>query len=221
MAKRKPKEYKNVALTLTDDARTLIIAPIFRRNAPLHVEIGSGKGAFILNEARARPDCDFLGIEWAKKYYLYTVDRIGRWNLQNVRIIRTDVASLIPEFPDASVSAFHIYFPDPWPKKRHHKRRFINPQNTDQMIRCLRPGGLINVATDHPDYFDQIRRTFDAAIAAGKLLPADFVRSAAALPGESVGTNYERKYLKGGKPIYTIAAQRPPQQRLPVPDAKL
>jgi tRNA (guanine-N7-)-methyltransferase len=209
MAKRKPKEYKNIAWVQEDTAERVNFAEIFGRNAPVHVEIGSGKGAFLLQEARARPDCDFLGIEWARKYYLYIVDRIGRWGLPNVRIIRTDVAAFLPVLSDASVAAFHVYFPDPWPKKRHHKRRFINPQNIDEMIRCLCPGGLINVATDHSDYFDQIRRTIAAAVAAGRLLNADFVRSAAALPGEHVGTNYERKYLTGGKPIFTIAARKP------------
>ncbi|MBE0535625.1 MAG: tRNA (guanosine(46)-N7)-methyltransferase TrmB [Phycisphaerae bacterium] len=185
-------------------------AQIYGRNAPLHVEIGSGKGAFLLSEARARPECNFLGIEWASKYYLHTVDRIGRWGLTNVRIIRTDVAAFLPEcVPDASVAAFHIYFPDPWPKKRHHKRRFVCPENTDQMIRCLQPGGLINIATDHAGYFDQIRSTLDAAIAAGRLQPAEFVRAAAAEPGEYVATNYERKYLKTGKPIFTAAARKP------------
>jgi tRNA (guanine-N7-)-methyltransferase len=207
MPRRKPKEYKNIALTLS---QTLHFAQVFGRNAPVHVEIGCGKGAFLLAEARARPEVDFVGIEWASKYYRYTVDRIGRWGLTNVRIIRTDVATFLPQsVPDASVAAFHIYFPDPWPKKRHNKRRFINPANTEQMIRCLEPGGLINVATDHADYFEQIRRTLDACVAAGRLLPAEFVRADAAQPGEYIGTNYERKYLTGGKPIFTIAAQKP------------
>jgi len=210
MKKRKPEEYKNIVLTPKDPSERVDFLKVFGRIAPLHVEIGSGKGAFILSEAQTHPYCDFLGIEWANKYFLYTVDRIGRWGVPNVRIIRTDVAAFLPQnIPDGSVAAFHIYFPDPWPKKRHHKRRFINSENTDQMIRCLQRGGLINIATDHDGYFDQIRRTIEAAIDSGKLQAAEFVRSAAAKPGEYVGTNYERKYLKGGKPIYTIAAKKP------------
>jgi len=210
MAKRKPKDYENISLTLQEPSQSVHFSQIFGRNAPAHIEIGCGKGAFLLSEARAQPELDFLGIEWANKYYLYAVDRIGRWGLTNVRIIRTDVATFLPQnVPDGSVAAFHVYFPDPWPKKRHHKRRFVNPSNTDQMIRCLASGGLINIATDHVDYFEQIRRTLEAYIAAGRLLPAEFVRGAGAECGEYVGTNYERKYLRSGKPIFTIAARKP------------
>ena len=210
MAKRKPQECKNISLVLENPDQQCDFVQIFGRNAPVHVEIGSGKGAFLLNQARAHPELNFLGIEWANKYYLYTVARIGRWGLTNVRIILTDVAVFLPRnVPDVSVAAFHIYFPDPWPKKRHHKRRYICPENLDQMIRCLVPGGLINIATDHAYYYDQIRSTLEAAIAAGRLEPAEFVRAADAQPGEYTATNYELKYLKGAKTIYVIAARKP------------
>ncbi len=176
----------------------------------MHIEIGSGKGTFLLSEATHRPDVDFLGIEWARKYYRHAVDRIGRWGLTNVRIIRTDVAAFLPQHvPDESISCFHIYFPDPWPKKRHHKRRFICTENIEQIIRCLKPGGIVNIAMDHQEYFARITQVIDMQVKFARLEQIDFIRAAGAEPSEVVGTNYERKYIKAGRPVHTIAARKP------------
>ncbi|MGA2070492.1 MAG: tRNA (guanosine(46)-N7)-methyltransferase TrmB [Sedimentisphaerales bacterium] len=180
---------------------------IFGRLAPTHIEIGSGKGTFLVNQARCQPDANFIGIEWAGRYYRFSVDRVGRWNLTNVRIIRTDAARFIVEcVPDSSVDCFHIYFPDPWPKKRHHKRRFFNDANTSQLIRCLKPGGAIRVATDFAEYFEQIKSVF--ASQSDVLEQIDFLPNPGAQLGEWVGSNFERKYLKENRPIYTIAVRK-------------
>lgn len=209
MSKRILKDYENVSLKAQNLAELLDFADIFGRNAPVHIEIGSGKGTFLLSEAMHRPDVDFLGIEWARKYYRHAVDRIGRWGLTNVRIIRTDVAAFLPgHVPDESISCFHVYFPDPWPKKRHHKRRFICTENIEQIIRCLKRGGDVNIATDHQDYFKQIVHVIATQVELGRLQQIDFIRAAGAEPSEVVGTNYERKYIKAGRPVHTIAARK-------------
>ncbi len=180
---------------------------VFGRVGPVHIEIGTGKGTFLLNQARAQPGNNFLGIEWARKYYRYSVDRIGRWGLTNVRIIRTDAATFLADFvPDGSVECFHIYFPDPWPKKRHHKRRFICPANLEHLIRCLKTGGQLKIATDHADYFEQIKTVLTARNE--KLQEIDFLPTAGAEASEWVGTNFERKYLKDQRPIYTLAVKK-------------
>jgi tRNA (guanine-N7-)-methyltransferase len=180
---------------------------IFGRAGPVHIEIGTGKGTFLLNQAGAQPGDNFLGIEWARKYYRYAVDRIGRWGLTNVRIIRTDAATFLADFvPDNSVECFHIYFPDPWPKKRHHKRRFICPANLEHLVRCLRTGGQLKIATDHADYFEQIKKVLTARNE--KLQEIDFLPTAGAEASEWVGTNFERKYLKDQRQIYTIAVEK-------------
>jgi tRNA (guanine-N7-)-methyltransferase len=180
---------------------------IFGRNAPLHVEVGSGKGTFLLNQAKFQPDVNFIGIEWASRYYRFAVDRIGRWNLTNVRIIRTDAARFIAEFvPDGCVDCFHIYFPDPWPKKRHHKRRFLNLANVDHLIRCLKPAGTIRIATDFSEYFEQIKSVLAART--DRLEQIDFMPTAGAAIGEWVGSNFERKYLKENRPIFTLAVRK-------------
>jgi tRNA (guanine-N7-)-methyltransferase len=201
------KDYPSVSLKVEDLEHKIDFVRIFGRLGPVHIEIGAGKATFLVNQARARPDINFLGIERAGKYYRYAVDRIGRWGLTNVRVIRTEAAYFLAEFvPNDSVDCFHIYFPDPWPKKRHHKRRFLNPANLDNLLRALSPGGTIRIATDHPDYFavaaDLLGKNAD------RLEPTQFLPAAGADLGEWVGTNFERKYLKANRQIYTMAAKK-------------
>ena len=200
-------DYPEISLKAEDLDGKIEFVRIFGRSGPVHIEIGSGKGTFLLGQATALPDDNFLGIEWAHKYYRYTVDRIGRWGLTNVRIIRTDAAGFIAEFvPDDSVDCFHIYFPDPWPKKRHHKRRFIYPANLEQLIHRLKPSGQIRIATDHADYFKQIKDVLSER--KDVLEEIDFIKPTGAESGELTGTNFERKYIKDQRPIYTIAVTK-------------
>jgi len=201
------KDYPLVALKGEDLDGKIDFARVFGRSGPVHIEIGTGKATFLLNQARAQPGINFLGIERARKYYRYAVDRIGRWGLTNVRLIRTDAAAFVAEYvPDSSVECFHIYFPDPWPKKRHHKRRFFNFANLEQLLRCLTTGGSLRVATDHAEYFEQIQKLLNDY--SDRLEEIEFLSTAGADTGEWVGTNFERKYLKENRPIYTIAVRK-------------
>ena len=201
------KEYPAVSLKIEDLDGRIDFVRIFGRTGPVHIEIGSGKGTFLLKQAGARPDENFLGIEWARKYYRYAVDRIGRWGLTNVRIIRTDAAVFLADFIcDNSVDFFHIYFPDPWPKKRHHKRRFVCEANLEHLIRCLKTGGQLKIATDHTDYFEVVQKLISNENEV--LEEIQFHPTAGADTGEWVGTNFERKYLKDQRPIYTIAVKK-------------
>ena len=203
------KDYPDISLNQEDLDGKVDFESIFGRKAPVHIEVGSGKGTFLVSEAKAHPENNYLGIEWANKYYRYAVDRIGRWGFENVRIIRTDAAYFFAEhIPDSSVSWFHIYFPDPWPKARHHKRRLICEKNMQQIILCLQTGGVINLATDHAGYFEQMREVMEAEFEKGTLEQIPFTRAAGAKDGETVGTNFERKYLVEGRPINTIAGKK-------------
>ena len=198
------KDYIGISLKTEDLDGKIVFPDLFGRSAKVHIEIGSGKGTFLLNQAKENPGDNFLGIEWANKYYRYAVDRIGRWGLSNVRLIRTDAASFIIDFvDDNSVDCFHIYFPDPWPKKRHNKRRFICDTNLAQLIRCLKTGGQLRIATDHAEYFEQIQEVL--AKASDIFEEIDFLPTAGAEKGEWVGTNFERKYIKEQREIYTKA----------------
>ena len=199
----------SVRLLIEDLDGKIDFAQVFGRTGPIHIEIGCGKGTFLVNEARIRPQINFLGIERANKYYRYSVDRIGRWGLTNVRIIRADAATFLADFvPDECVDCFHIYFPDPWPKRRHHKRRFFCPDNVKHLIRCLKVGGSIRVVTDHTEYFEVITSLMQAN--RSLLCPIEFLPAASASVGEWVGTNFERKYLKEQRPIYTLAVRKVP-----------
>ena len=208
--KRIISEYPEISLDPETLEGRIDFEDIFGRKAPIHIEVGSGKGTFLVSETRAYPENNYLGIEWANRYYKLAVDRIGRWGIDNVRIMRTDAALFFAEHvPDSSVSWFHIYFPDPWPKARHNKRRLICTPNVEQIIRCLEPGGVLNLATDHADYFEQMEEVLNAEFEKGTLKQIPFTRAAGAKEGETVGTNFERKYIVEGRKINTIAAQKP------------
>ncbi len=201
------KDYPSVALKPEDLDGKIDFVRIFGRPCPVHIEIGSGRASFLLNHAKAQPQVNFLGIEWAGKFYRYGVDRIGRWGLNNVRIIRTDAARFLADFlPDNSIDCFHIYFPDPWPKRRHHKRRLFVHANLEQLLRCLKPGGIIKIATDHTGYFEQIQKLISAQ--GNRLEKIEFHPAAGAEQGEWVGTNFERKYLKEQRSIFCIAVRK-------------
>lgn len=209
--RHKFEEYSSIALKPEGLAGKIDSTRIFGRAGPVHIEIGCGKGTFLLHAARAQPEVNFLGLEWARRYYLHAVDRIGRWGLANVRIIRADAATFLAEsVPPESVACLHVYFPDPWPKKRHHKRRLIQPAHMPALIRGLAPDGQIRLATDHADYFEQMQAT--VAAFRDELEPTPFRRPPGAAEGELTGTNYERKYAKEGRAIYTLAAKRRPQR---------
>ena len=201
------KDYPEISLKPEDFNGKVDFFRIFGRLGPIHIEVGSGKGTFLLHQAKAQPNDNFLGIEWARRYYRYAVDRIGRWDLTNVRIIRTDAAGFIAEsLPDDSVDCFHVYFPDPWPKKRHHKRRFICSVNLEHLLRCLKTEGQIRIATDHVNYFEQIEEVIASRNDILKIV--DFIRPAGAEVGEWAGTNFERKYIKDQRAIYTLAVEK-------------
>ena len=205
--RRELKEYPDVMLKAEELAGPIDLLQVFGRSAPLHIEIGSGKAAFLVSQAKAQPEADFLGIEWARKYWRYAIDRIGRWGLTNVRIVRADAPVFLRDVvPEGSVDCFHIYFPDPWPKKRHHKRRFVQQSNVELMLRLLKLGGEIHIATDHAEYYEQIKEVM--AGFRDRLEEIEFPRPAGAREGELTGTNYERKYLQDGRPIFTAAFRK-------------
>jgi len=205
--RRELKDYPQISLKVEELNGQVDFVRIFGRKGAVHIEAGSGKGTFLLGEASALSEVNFLGIEWSRRYYRSAVDRMGRWGVKNVRIIRTDAASFLTQFvADGSVDCFHIYFPDPWPKKRHHKRRFFNRANFGQLLRCLKTGGQIRLVTDHKDYFEQIEQVICEQ--GGAVERIDFVRAFGAEEDEAVGTNYERKYIRDKRAIHTIALRK-------------
>jgi tRNA (guanine-N7-)-methyltransferase len=130
-------------------------AALFGRDASLEVEVGSGKGLFLQSAAAGTPEHDFLGIEIARKYARFSAARLAKRALANAVMVEGDALRVFRELlPDESVSAVHIYFPDPWWKKRHHKRRVMNGPLLRDVTRTLVPGGVLHFWTDVKDYFD-------------------------------------------------------------------
>jgi tRNA (guanine-N7-)-methyltransferase len=142
---------------------TLEFDRIFSHLAPVEIDLGCGDGAFLAALARENPAHNFLGIERLLGRVRSVCRKVARLELNNARVLRMEstyvVANLLPA---GSVTAFHLLFPDPWPKRRHHRRRSFTREFLLAIHRALIPGGLFHVATDHADYFCQIERVIAA-----------------------------------------------------------
>lgn len=174
-----------------------------RPELPLEIEIGSGKGTFLVQQAPLRPDVNYLGIEWARAYWRHAADRARRHGLGNVRLLRAEAGLFIRHYvADATLSQLHIYFPDPWPKARHNKRRLIQAPFLRDVHRALISGGegRVRLATDHADYFAWMEEHAAAVADLFDREPFESPESAAA--GELVGSNFERKYRREGRPFH-------------------
>src|SRR5256885_6388120 len=136
---------------------------IFARIAPLVLEIGSGMGETTVAIAKAHPESDFIAVEVHGPGVGSLLNAIEREQLGNVRVIRHDAVEVLQHMMgDESLAALHLFFPDPWPKKRHHKRRLVQPDTASLMARKLALGGVLHAATDWPDYADHMERVFAA-----------------------------------------------------------
>ena len=167
----------------------------FSRDAPLEVEIGSGKARFLIEAARAAPAHDFVGLELSLAYYRICRERLARAGVSNARIVRADARRFVEvALPPSSVRAFHVYFPDPWPKKRQRKRRFLDGRALEVLSSRLAPGGLLRIATDHADYAAVIDPLLESVPGLDRL-------AWSALPTPPA-THYELKYRAEGREIW-------------------
>lgn len=179
---------------------------LFGNDRPVELEIGCGKGGFLLRRAEDRPDRNFVGIEWANKIYKYAADRMLRRGLTNVRIMRTDAKHfVIHRLSSGCLAAMHIYHPDPWPKKRHLRRRLLQPDFMEAAVRALADGARLAIQTDHAEYFEQIR---EVTTARAELEPIQFEDAEYGTVGESMETNFEIKYRREGRQFYRLAFRR-------------
>jgi tRNA (guanine-N7-)-methyltransferase len=169
----------------------------------LEIEIGSGKGTFLVQQAPIKPEVNFLGIEWAGEFFRYAADRMRRRQLTNVKMLRADATEFLRFWcADEVAAVIHLYFSDPWPKKRHHKRRVVQDHTLPEFHRVLQPDGELRLVTDHDvlwawyeDHavrhaylFDRVR--FDHTESAGE--------------NEIVGTNFERKFREEGRAFHAM-----------------
>lgn len=178
----------------------LDFAALFGNAQPVEMEVGFGKGLFLLTASAARPDVNFLGVEIERKYALYTAGRLAKRDRHNVRVVCGDARTFLPGFiPDASLQAVHVFFPDPWWKKRHRKRRVFTEEFAQQCRRVLRPGGQLHVVSDVQEYFETITQLV-AGLPEFAPLPPPEERK----PEHDLDylTNFDRKYRREGRPIH-------------------
>src|SRR6202161_2537683 len=190
------------------DERLFTIDPpaMFGRRAPVEIEIGAGKGEFIIERAAESPEPRFIAVELSSTITRVLAVRCGRAGLDNLRVVRMDARTLVNlMLPDASVAAFHIYYPDPWPQERHIKHRLFTPTLAASLFRTVEPGAITYVATDVREYAGEI---FPMMLAAG------FIRAVEAAPGAE-RTGFARKYVAAGKPVYSASFRRPRESKNP------
>ena len=184
----------------TDQDPVLDLESHFGNSHPIELELGIGKGRFLLDAALHHPDVNYIGVEQAAKYLRLAHARALRRDCTNLRFVHGDAREFVEFFlPGASVRAVHVYFPDPWPKKRHHKRRLLDEAFLAEVGRILKPGGRLWLATDHDGYFESILEVLDRF--RDLLVPVEAA-------WEGVSTNYEDKFVGQGRAIHRRVLER-------------
>jgi tRNA (guanine-N7-)-methyltransferase len=173
---------------------------IFKRKGPLVLEIGSGMGETTAAIALAHPEADFIAVEVHGPGVGSLLNRVEKEKLPNLRIVRHDAVEVLERMvPDGALAAVHLFFPDPWPKKRHHKRRLVQPSFVQLIKEKLSAGGIVHLATDWPDYAAQIEAVFSEN--------AFFEKAQAGLM-ERPATKFETRGRRLGNPIRDLYFRR-------------
>lgn len=186
-----------------DEDRRYDLREVFGNDRPIVLELGIGKGRFLIQSAVENPSLNFLGVEWANRYHRLVAERAARRSLANFRVLRDDAARVVRDtLEDASIHALHIYFPDPWPKARHNKRRLIQPPFVREVARVLKDNAMVYLATDHADYAEQMEAVF--------LADRDFEQTFRAIGDEAPEgvTNWEVKFRREGRIIHKFEFRR-------------
>ncbi|GIE88824.1 tRNA (guanine-N(7)-)-methyltransferase [Actinoplanes regularis] len=187
-------------LTVVDGDRTPLDLPeLFGRDAPTILEIGFGMGDATARMAADDPERNYLGIEVHTPGIGNLLALVGDLGLVNVRVAQGDAMQLVHRLAPGALNAVHVYFPDPWPKARHHKRRLIQPANVALLRERLHPGGVLHCATDWPEYAEAMAETLEAD-------PG--LRRLPATPHNRPETKFERRGAAAGRPITDLRFAR-------------
>jgi tRNA (guanine-N7-)-methyltransferase len=176
----------------------LPLASLVPGDGDWEVEIGFGKGRYLLRRCAEEPGRRFLGVELATEYYKMMVERARRRGLKNWVALRGEALFLLSAvLPTGFAAAVHVYFPDPWPKSRHHKRRLFEPETVDLVLGLLRPGGSLFFATDFLEYGELVAEILES-------YPGLRIERRDRPWDEGPRTNYEAKYLIERRPILRL-----------------
>ncbi len=189
-----------------EDIETCIdLDALFPRRAPRYLEIGFGMGASLIAMAVDNPDNDYLGIEVHRPGVGSMLIRADEQQLHNLKVINHDAVAVLKQaIPDNSLNGIFLFFPDPWPKKKHHKRRIVQPTFIEQVYRCLKPGGIFHMATDWKDYADYMLNVM--ATVPGFCNTAGAKHFAAR--GQRPETKYERRGLRLGHGVWDLVFRK-------------
>jgi tRNA (guanine-N7-)-methyltransferase len=181
-----------------DITQPLNLEDLFGRPAPLEVELGTGKGKFLAARAESFPETNFIGIERLLDRVRKTEKKLHRNQCSNARIIRIE-ANYFVNFmlPEHSVSALYVFFPDPWPKRRHHRRRLFDSEFIESLVRVMIPGAPFHLRTDHEDYYQVISKLFKKDDRFEAAPPFE--------PTEAERTGFELLFREKGLPIYACS----------------
>lgn len=181
----------------------------FGRDAPVVLEIGCGNGSSTLAMAQVEPDIDVIAVEMYRRGLAQLLTAVDREKVRNVRFVQGDAVDVLEcLIAPGSLTGVRVFFPDPWPKARHHKRRLLQPATVSLIADRLRPGGVLHAATDHPGYAEQIGQVGDAeprlcrvsaGLQAGARLPISVVRPT---------TKYETKARCAGSAVAELLWER-------------
>jgi tRNA (guanine-N7-)-methyltransferase len=205
-------------LGLPFSRQVLDLPAVFGRAAPTILEIGFGMGDTTAAIAAAHPEHDYLGVEVHTPGVGALLKQVEARGLTNVRVIEHDVQDVLDhQLPDEYLTGIHVFFPDPWPKARHHKRRLIQKHFVTKLLQKLRPGGYLHLATDWPDYADQMIESVDAVPGLQRVTAAAGSPAHTAAAGRDAGvdhaagrptTKFEQRGLRLGHPIRDIVARK-------------
>jgi tRNA (guanine-N7-)-methyltransferase len=177
---------------------------VFGRSAPVVLEVGSGMGETTARIARENPGTDYLAVEVHAPGVGSLLKRLADEGIGNVRVVRHDAVEVLSDMvPPASLAGIHVFFPDPWPKKRHHKRRLVQPEFARLAAERLAPGGYIHVATDWQEYAQHV-----LAVLEGVRLLRNTAEDYAPRPPTRPETKFERRGLKLGHGVWDIVFER-------------
>jgi tRNA (guanine-N7-)-methyltransferase len=183
----------------------IVFSEFFENDHSVEVEIGCGKGKFLIASAEANAGTNYLGLDYAGKWMKKGQVRGEKRKLQNLKFIKGEAGAILARFEKETVEVFHIYFPDPWPKRRHHKRRLLTSEFLRKLYGLLRPTGLIEIATDNLDYYTAIQEAV-----AGTGISWQSVRESVndRLAYSAYRTSYETKYAAENRPLYYMELKK-------------